>query len=287
MKFVHVLNGDAMVEAFTATGLAGETLVWAEAAIDGPLAVDMSSAAIRDARAEWIERHSGIAAADYRGRFDARQLAWAGLPDEAELELVLWFERDLFCELHLLDLLGRTAAHAWRVAVVHPPTLALAPAQLAEAFARRHACTLAERAQARAAWAALVGTSDRGGAFFELGSDSTGSDSNWFAGLLASMQSDWRGCFPDARGLTRFDALALELAAAGCSPRELFSQVCERAETRGLGLGDLQVWLRLASLVERGLLASDLPLPRADRDAPIDRPSLRTRPEGLALLERD
>lgn len=276
---VHVLNGDAMVESFAASGVSGEVIVWAEAAIDGPLAPDMGSAVIRDARAEWFERELCIAAADYRRDFDQRERALAELPDRADLELVLWFERDLFCELHLLDLLGRTAGRAWQVAVVHPPTLALMPSQLRDRFEDRRACTTSERQQARAAWSALASQDPR--EFFALTSDSP-----WLAELLAGMQADRLGCFPDTRGLTRFDALAIEWTARGCSPLELFRQVGEHAQTRRLGLGDLQVWQRLAMLVERGLIDTDEPLPRADLDPPpaIDRPSLRASAEGLALL---
>jgi hypothetical protein len=270
---VHVINGDAMAEAFAAATIPGDVIVWREAAIDGPLAADMSTPAIRDARAEWFEAQMGMPVDEYRREFDRRERALAGLADHAEVELVLWFERDLFCELHLLDLLGRSAGRAWSVAVVHPPTLALPPDSLRELFDRRRPCSPREREQARAAWRALVGD------------EALSSDSPWLAELLAGMQHDHAGCSPDARGLTRFDAVVLERLALGSgSPAELFDLVREHAQTRGLGLGDLQVWRRLAVLVDRGLIHASEPLPRFDRPAAIDRPTLQASDEAIALL---
>jgi hypothetical protein len=275
---MHVINGDAMAEEFAGAGLPGEVVVWREAAIDGPLAADMSTPAIRDARAEWMERELGVPAEEYRREFDRRERALADLADGREVELVLWFERDLFCEFHLLDLLGRPADRPWTVAVVHPPSLVLASAALAELFDRRRVCSTSERQQARAAWRALV--SDDPHEFQALGSDSI-----WLAELLAGMQHDRRSCLPDARGLTRLDVVVLErLGSESCSPAELFRTVREHADTRGLGLGDSQVWVRLARLVERGLIHASEPLPRADRETAIDRPSLRASDEAIALL---
>ncbi|MFV8755229.1 hypothetical protein ACNOYE_32165 [Nannocystaceae bacterium ST9] len=275
---IHVLNGDAMTETFAAAGIPGELVIWREAAIDGPLAADMSSPALREARAAWFERDLGVAADEYRRDFDRREQALAELVGRPEVELILWFERDLFCELHLLDLLGRAAGRAWQVAVVHPPSLAIDAAALRAHFDRRHSCSASELDQARAAWRALVGEDPREFQAF-------GSDSAWLAALLDDMRRDLRGCFADARGLTQFDAAVLGLLASGpSSPIAVFRELREHADTRGLGLGDLQVWQRLGALIERGLIHADEPLPRADRDAPIDRPSLRASEAGLAAL---
>jgi hypothetical protein len=276
---MHVLNGDAMAEAFAAAGIPGELLIWREALIDGPLAPDMSTSAIRDARADWLEREHGVPSDEYRRYFEQRARPLADLGDRSDVELVLWFERDLFCELHLLDLLGRSAARPWQVAVVHPPTLALPPESLRELFEHRRPCSTSEREQARVAWRALAED--------PVEFQTIAGESPWLAELLAGMQHDFVGCIPDARGLTRFDVVVLErLGAESRSPAELFATVREHEGTRGLGLGDLQVWGRLTKLIERGLIHASEPLPRADREAAIDRPTLRASDEGLALLAR-
>lgn len=273
---LHVLPGDALLDAHVAAGLAGERLVWREAAIDGPLALDMGSPALRDARARYFATELGVSPELYQRDFDERE---AGLRRAASHdEVVLWFERDLFCELHLLDLLARLAGTGPRVSLVHPPRLD-ADADLRACHATRHRCSDDELACAPAAWAALVATDPRPFLAMRV-------DAPWLDALLLAMQADQLGRFADRRGLSRFDALVLtELEDGPRSPLELFACVRAHEHTRGLGLGDLQVWLRLRELAARELIHLAHPLPHASAEPlPLGEPSVSLRELGRATL---
>lgn len=270
---LHVLPGDALLEAHIAADLAGERVVWREALIDGPLARDMGSVALREARARYLETELGVSPDLYLRDFDEREAALRSVTSQDEV--VLWFERDLFCELHLLDLLARLAGP--RVSVVHPQRLD--GADLRACHDARHHCSTTELSLARVAWAALIATDPR--PFLALRVDAP-----WFDALLGGMQSDHLGRFADRRGLSRFDALVLaELEAGPRSPLELLACAHEHEHTRGLGLGDLQVWLRLRELAARGLIELAQPLPRGTAEPePLDEPSASLLELGRAAL---
>ena len=271
----HVLNGDAMQPSFEQSGIDGAWTSWREAVIDGPVAVDMASAESCAARAQALADLSGIDARAYVDDFEQRERFLAACPDGCEL--VLWFEADSFCELHLLDLLGRTHARPEiEVAVVHVPTLSIAPEALRASFERRHVASLVCRNEAREAWRHYCELDPR------IFAGWRGSDP-WLNPIVSALQHDFVGRFADARGLSCFDACMLERLVEGrASPLELFELSRNDPTLARLGLGDLQVWIRLEDLARRGAILLHEPLPRDA--APTREPTIEATSLGHAAL---
>jgi hypothetical protein len=273
----HVLNGDAMQFRFGQSGVPGVWTIWREAVIDGPVALDMASAEFCAVRAQALAKLYGINARDYADDFEVRERFLAECPDGSEL--VLWFEADCFCELHLLDLLGRSSARpGLRVSVVHMPREELEPERLRAEFERRCEASLACRSEAREAWRSYCDADPRVFVGFRC------SDP-WLAEIMSALQHDFVGRFPDSRGLSRFDASMLTaLGARRGSPLSLFERSHSEPELARLGLGDLQVWNRLEDLEHRGLLTLLEPLPKGDEPVDLHAPTIEATALGRAVL---
>ncbi len=119
MPSTHLLNGDALAEAFQALDLSGPVLVCRECLIDGPL-LATEGKTFRETRAEFIASYNepGPAYAPYATEAFDRLL---DLPADSELHL--WFEYDLFCQANLwyvLSLLDSRPEPVERVYRVYP-----------------------------------------------------------------------------------------------------------------------------------------------------------------------
>jgi len=111
----HVLPGDAQVPEFKASGIKGKVIVCREALIHGPVEAD-------DLEQFWNERARFIV-----GEYGEDEIAYhdnvarelARLQDlEAEDDVNLWFEYELFCSVNMwfcLSLLTGTGATVYRV----------------------------------------------------------------------------------------------------------------------------------------------------------------------------
>ncbi|MEJ8755564.1 DUF1835 domain-containing protein [Pontibacter sp. H259] len=90
----HVLNGDALVERFLATDLAGEVIIAREALVVG----DVSGNTLNDF---WQVRatHWGEPYQKYKSKVVAEYEKLLQAPDASEFNL--WFEYDLFCQVNL------------------------------------------------------------------------------------------------------------------------------------------------------------------------------------------
>ena len=115
----HVLPGDAQVEDFKKTGIPGEVIVFREAFITGPLhAVDTNE--FWDQRARFILSEYGEDEIVYHEKVADGILRLAEV--DADDEVHLWFEFELFCGVHLwycLNELKDSGAPIFRVAPVN------------------------------------------------------------------------------------------------------------------------------------------------------------------------
>ncbi len=162
---LHIYNGDSTANTARSSTIPGEHFAFRESLITGPtpagLAVD-----------DWLHLRAGHLAEAYGGTQDEierdlrRQEEILATYREHD-EVVLWFEHDLFCQLHLISLLNWFSTRDLRktkltlVCVDKFPGIEnfrglgeLNPIQLASLLDARHEITPAEFASAAAAWAA-------------------------------------------------------------------------------------------------------------------------------------
>src|SRR5205085_6229539 len=102
---LHILNGDAARPELEGSGIGGDVLVFREAMACGPCPAGAGRDAFLDARAGHLAEAYGenmLRARRELGRMEAR-LDAIGASDE----VLLWFEEDLFCQVHLWYLLDR------------------------------------------------------------------------------------------------------------------------------------------------------------------------------------
>lgn len=113
----HVLNGDALIEKFLATGIQGEIVVARECLIDGSLkGVTLADFWIN--RANYITQTYGEPSEAYFQRVVPEFDKLSNV--SAEDEVHLWFEHDLYCQANLwfaLSLLTSVNAKCW---IVYP-----------------------------------------------------------------------------------------------------------------------------------------------------------------------
>lgn len=90
----NILNGDALAYSFPDAGIAGETVVFREALIDG----DLSGNVLQDfwhSRAKYL----GSTKAEYQDKVVCEFEKILNAPEGSEFKL--WFEYDLFCQVNM------------------------------------------------------------------------------------------------------------------------------------------------------------------------------------------
>ena len=150
---LHVTNGSVVVTRLHDLGLPGRALPWDDVLHEGPVRAGLDHATLRGERAAYLST-VGFDGADIIERgLMARDAALAAALSEDEV--VLWFEHDLYDQLHLLQILDR---------LDHPRTTAVLaddylggqrPNTLRAWFAARQVITDSQRALAARAWAAF------------------------------------------------------------------------------------------------------------------------------------
>ncbi len=100
MTKLHILNGDAMLNAFDQTGLDGEVMVWREVLSEGPLAPTID-ASFWETRQQWITGTFEDAPGSYQDMV-LSELEKLSQPYD---EITLWFDNDLHCQVNLLGVL--------------------------------------------------------------------------------------------------------------------------------------------------------------------------------------
>src|SRR4051812_8080261 len=99
----HILNGDALIDRFTATGLSGEVIVMRECLVEGDLAGD-TPAAFYEIRAKYLSSTYNIHKESYYANVVSEFEKLNAAPDRSEF--FLWFGYDLFCRANMCYLLS-------------------------------------------------------------------------------------------------------------------------------------------------------------------------------------
>jgi hypothetical protein len=159
---LHVTNGDSAAREIAAAG-PGEVIPWRDVLHEGPVPA-VNPAELRGVRARFLAEMGWADGAEAAATFAARDEALERGAREAE-EIALWFERDLYDQLQLIQVLDRLALlrPAGRVTIVLEETFGgLGPDDMRALAAHRRPVTAEAVAMARRAWKAFCDSDPSG-----------------------------------------------------------------------------------------------------------------------------
>ncbi|MFQ5677817.1 MAG: hypothetical protein ACE5G1_18155 [bacterium] len=248
---LHIVNGDATADLLKQSNLTGELLSWREALIMGP----SPNVAFDD----WIVFRSEHLARTYQQKAEACKASL--LEQEARLrtfaqheETVLWFEYDLFCQIHLIYLLNffsRQEKHECQLSLICIDAFPgienfkglgqLGPEQLVSLFGERKPIPGGILDLAQHAWTAYC-SPDPGDIERFLKTDTRG-----LPFLAAALEAHLRRFPAMTDGLGRVEKVALNLIECGVDEfKPLFHMFAELEPL--YGFGDNQFWAHLKHL---------------------------------------
>src|ERR1051326_261129 len=251
---LNIHNGDSTAGTVRKAGVPGEHLAWREALVYGPTPGGMSDKDFRQVRAGHLSKVYGLKFEECEKALREQQAAIenSGKHDE----IVLWFEHDLFCQIHLIYLLAsfaRSELGNMRLSLICIdgfPGISdfrglgqLNEEQLASLFPRRRLLSSAQMELGLKAWRAFS-ASDPSQIESLLAAD-TAALPFLKPALFKHLER-----FPSVRnGLGRVQDLILELIAAGDGEfKKLFPAFGKREPL--YGFGDAQVFLELKRLTK-------------------------------------
>src|SRR6266404_3630170 len=100
---LHIHNGDSAAGTAKKSDIPGEHLAWREALVCGPAPANLSIDEFRQVRAQHLVDAYGGSRERTTQELRAQEETLARFSDHEEV--VLWFEHDLFCQVHLIYLL--------------------------------------------------------------------------------------------------------------------------------------------------------------------------------------
>ena len=257
---LHVTNGSVFLSRLHDLGVPGAIVPWDDVLHEGPVPAGRSPDQLRRRRAEFLAINWGDVADIERGLARRDQAVVDAASGE---EIVLWFEHDLYDQLHVLQVLdllhglqgaGRLTARV--TAILADDYLAAQPDDLlGQWFASRVVVSEAQFAAAAAAWAAFRSPEPLAlQAFRHPGAWPT---------LTRALRRHLQQFPAVGTGLSRTERQTLAAAVARPRPlRELFhasNHECEDA----IFMGDLGWWSHI-----RPLLTAPQPLLEAGADCP-------------------
>ncbi|MEP6705889.1 MAG: RNA polymerase subunit sigma-24 [Pyrinomonadaceae bacterium] len=251
---LHIHNGDCSANTAKKSNIPGEHLAWREALICGPVIKGLTEAEWRTLRARHLAEAYGLKFDDCEKNLREQQETLSRCSDHEEV--VLWFDHDLFCQLHLiylLDWFARQELGTARLSLICVGSFPgiddfqglgqLNSEQMASLLPERQQVTAAELKLAAKAWAAFSSTNPREIAAL------LADDSSALPFLQPALRKHLER-FPSAQnGLGLIENKALELIAHGASQFEPLFQEFGKAEPT-YGLGDAQFWLMLRQVAD-------------------------------------
>ncbi|HYH07533.1 MAG TPA: hypothetical protein VEK11_10795 [Thermoanaerobaculia bacterium] len=248
---IHIHNGDVVAVAASRAGIPGEHLPYRESLVTGPVVpgddwIETRARSITDAHGEDLLR--------VRTQLMEQEQALEAAPSQGEI--VLWFEHDLYCLVHLVYLLQRFADA--RVSVVWCPTPLSESDErgLYNLFESRAAVLPTMTSAAREAWRAYTSADPTALNAF-LGQDTPDFPFLRDGLLLHASRFPWT-----TNGLGAIEQRALTHIANGFSD---FATIFDHmnAEVPRFGFGDTEVFRHLRAMATR-----PVPLITLSGDAP-------------------
>ena len=249
---LHIHNGDCSADIAKQSSLPGEHVAWRESLITGPTPVGHLGDDWRRLRAQHLSEAYGVELQECEQGLLSQEetLATFGEHDE----VVLWFEHDLFCQLHLLYLLNwfwRRDLRKTKLSLVCVADFPgkegfhglgeLMPHEFTSLFPTRQPVTRAQLDLATSAWQAYCSANPT-----DIG-QVLQTDTSALPFLDAALRVHLER-FPAAKnGLGRIENRALQLIHDGLNRfSDLFAKFSEAEPV--YGLGDAQFWLALRRL---------------------------------------
>jgi hypothetical protein len=225
---LHITNGDAVTALIREAGLAGDIVPWQDVLHEGPVPGSLSHEELRDLRAHLIAACGWGAYEVVYASFVARDRAITARHETEEI--VLWFQRDLYDQLQLVQALDRLGGRRASTTDLGEPSK-LTVLRLLSLYERREPVKGPHREVARETWRAFTSTDPTA---VEDILDTDTSSLPWVqAALIRHLQE-----FPSVRdGLSRTERQALRALAGGPRPREAVFRESNSREDRPY-LGD-------------------------------------------------
>jgi len=251
---LHIHNGDSTAKTAREAGIPGDHLAWREALVCGPAPGGLSADEFRRVRAEHLAGAYGVNVEGCELELRAQEEALAVFADHEEV--VLWFEHDLFCQVHLVYLLdwfaqrelGQTKLSL--ICVGEFPGIEgfrglgqLNEEQLASLFPQRQEVSQAQFALGSKTWHAYS-SPDPAELLVVLASDLSAMP------YLRPLLIKHLQRFPSTtNGLGRIENAGLELIAKGYRNFRSLFPAFSRHESE-YGFGDAQLYFELKQLAE-------------------------------------
>ncbi|HVR97441.1 MAG TPA: hypothetical protein VMW27_12555 [Thermoanaerobaculia bacterium] len=277
-RLLHITNGDCAADLLRLGGVLGHVTLSADVLHEGPVPIGLPPERWRKVRARYL------AESGYEGYDEclARLTEWDRAIDgfRSYDEVVLWFEHDLFDQLHLIRLLDGFSRRemGWtRLNLVCTGEYLgqLDPSDMTSLLEARRPVSAGQMRLARHAWRVFTSPEPIG---LELLLRRDTSDLPYLAGALYRHLEE----FPSVHnGLSRTEQQALTAAAMNPVSFEELFRTTQQMEER-IFLGDLSLLHRLRELASR-----PRPLLRIDSSAgdSIRTLQISLTPTGVAVLE--
>jgi hypothetical protein len=235
---LHLTNGDVVAGLLRDARLPGTIIPWQDVLHEGPVPWRISHEELRDVRAKFLADCGWAPYEAVYGMFAARDRELTAVGGAAEV--VLWFERDLYDQLQLIQILDRIGTRRASFVDLGEPRR-LGVVKVLSLYEKREPLTAQQREVGREAWRAF--TSPDPTAIEHVIDHGVGPLPALEPALLRHLQE-----YPSVEnGLSRTERQTLVAIANGAGTREeLFPEVAAR-EQRPF-LGDSSFWLYLARL---------------------------------------
>jgi hypothetical protein len=236
---IHIHNGDITAAMARRAGFPGEHLAFREALVAGPAREDENWISARARFLAEAHRHDLLRTSN--ALFEQEQALAATASQD---EIVLWFEHDLFCLIHLLYVLRRIPTAKTYLVWHDQPIGELKPEEMWRVYRRRGAVTADMVSLAREAWSAYTSADPR-----EL-NRLIARNPREFPFLSEGLRLHAMR-FPSTRnGIGIVEQRILEFIAEGAMDFEALFNRFSRAQPK-FGFGDSEIMRHLRDLASR------------------------------------